>query len=528
MAQTGKRVKPSDKKKWLLLPIGLLAAAAIGFGGICAAAAGSDVIYPNTYMGDQDVGGMTRSEAAAALTPTLDAMEQSSGVRAMLDGKELEFFSFQDLGVQFDADESAASAFDAGRSGSLLSDGWNYLRARMGSKTHLIPQADSDWRSLAVDRIAQDCASEPTAPSYQLTDAGLLLTKGADGRQIDRAALRESLETAESDETGAVNVELPCTAVPAEQIDLGAVHEELASEMVNAGFDKATGTITPEHAGASFDVDEAQRMLTAAQPGETVTVPATVTLPEVTAEQLKSVLFRDVLGTYTTHVSGTSGRLSNVRLAAKRCNGAIMNSGETFNYNAIMAPYNGANGYYLAPGYVGGKTVDSYGGGVCQGSSTIYAAVLHANLEIVQRTAHGFASSYIGLGLDATVADGGPNFVFRNNTPYPIKLQMTYSNSNNLTVTILGTKTNTNYVKIISQTISTTPYKDEVVETTDLAPGVRKVEQTPYTGYLVKTFRNIYSADGKLISSTYEATSNYRARNRITLVGVGTPAEQTP
>ena len=365
MAQTGKRVKPSDKKKWLLLPIGLLAAAAIGFGGICAAAAGSDVIYPNTYMGDQDVGGMTRSEAAAALTPTLDAMEQSSGVRAMLDGEELDFFSFQDLGVQFDADESAASAFDAGRSGGLLSDGWNYLRARMGSKTHLIPQADSDWRSLAVDRIAQDCASEPTAPSYQLTDAGLLLTKGADGRQIDRAALRDSLETAESDETGAVNVELPCTAVPAEQIDLGAVHEELASEMVNAGFDKATGTITPEHAGASFDVDEAQRMLTAAQPGETVTVPATVTLPEVTAEQLKSVLFRDVLGTYTTHVSGTSGRLSNVRLAAKRCNGAIMNSGETFNYNAIMAPYNGANGYYLAPGYVGGKTVDSYGGGVC-------------------------------------------------------------------------------------------------------------------------------------------------------------------
>lgn len=66
------------------------------------------------------------------------------------------------------------------------------------------------------------------------------------------------------------------------------------------------------------------------------------------------------------------------------------------------------------------------GGGACQASSTLYAAALYANLEIVQRTTHGFASDYIGLGLDATVAQGGPEFEFRNNTMYPIKVVAEY------------------------------------------------------------------------------------------------------
>ena len=67
--------------------------------------------------------------------------------------------------------------------------------------------------------------------------------------------------------------------------------------------------------------------------------------------------------------------------------------------------------------------------------------------------------------------------------------------------------------------MSTTPFEEEIVETDELAPGERKVEQTPYTGYLVKTYRNVYAGDGTLLSSTYEATSNYKSRNRIVLVG---------
>ena len=66
-------------------------------------------------------------------------------------------------------------------------------------------------------------------------------------------------------------------------------------------------------------------------------------------------------------------------------------------------------------------------------------------------------------------------------------------------------------MKIVTELISTTPYEEELVETDTLAPGEQKVEQTPYTGYVVKTYRNVYAGDGTLLSSTYEATSRYKA-----------------
>ena len=140
----------------------------------------------------------------------------------------------------------------------------------------------------------------------------------------------------------------------------------------------------------------------------------------------------------------------------------------------------------------------------------------------MQRTNHGFASDYIGLGLDATVAEGGPEFEFRNNTDYPIKVRAEYTadgKKNYLKITILGTKVDDSYVKIKVDVLETIPFAEQVTETSELAPGERKVEQTAYTGYKVKTYRNVYSGDGKLISSTFEASSNYKARDRIVLVG---------
>lgn len=163
-----------------------------------------------------------------------------------------------------------------------------------------------------------------------------------------------------------------------------------------------------------------------------------------------------------------------VKLTASRITGYILNSGETMKYGPLVTPFTAANGYSTAPGYLQGKTVDMVGGGACQASSTLYAAALYANLEIVQRTNHGFASDYIGLGLDATVAQGGPEFEFRNNTMYPIKVIAEYYTSggkNYLKVSLLGTKVDDTYVKIKTEVLETIPFTEEIVETDELAPG---------------------------------------------------------
>lgn len=144
-----------------------------------------------------------------------------------------------------------------------------------------------------------------------------------------------------------------------------------------------------------------------------------------------------------------------------------------------------------------------------------------ANLEIDADRNHGYASDYTWPWLDATVASGGPEFEFRNNTLYPIKVQadfFTKDKKDYIKITLLGTKTDDHYVKIVTELISTTPYEEELVETDTLAPGEQKVEQTPYTGYVVKTYRNVYAATGRCSLRLMRRPSRDKSRNRIIIV----------
>ncbi|MCR5826294.1 MAG: VanW family protein [Oscillospiraceae bacterium] len=516
----------------LLLPAVLVLALLLVCAGFCIAATARDTIAPNTFVGSTDVSALTQEEAADRIAAALDAMRRENGVHALLeDGTEAIYRSYDALDVRFDADALARAAYEESHSGNPIADGWTLLRAMLGTQTDITPVPAEGWTVNAARALAEAAALEPQDFSYELDESNrLYLTKERDGRRVDAAALRAALLNSEPDENGSRSVTLQCTAIPAETGDLAAIDALLGDEMANARFDKETQTILPERMAINFDVAAAQSVLEAAEPGERVSVPTEVSEPEVTAEELRKVLFRDVLGTYTTRVGGAAGRKSNVKLTAARVNGAVLNSGEEFNYYSYTGPFSASNGYQSAPGYLHGKTVEMDGGGACQCSSTTYAAALLANMEIVARTAHGFASDYIGLGLDATVSGGGPDFIFRNNTLYPIKIKTEYSSNNYLTVTIVGTKTDKTYVKMRTNLISTTPYEEETIVDPTLAPGARVVDTTPYTGYLVDTYRQLYDADGNLISETFEARSKYNKRNRIIKVGPAAeePAVETP
>lgn len=234
-----------------------------------------------------------------------------------------------------------------------------------------------------------------------------------------------------------------------------------------------------------------RRRWTAPSPGQTVSVPAQIQLPRVTAERLRGVLFRDVLGSATTEVGGTAARISNVRLASSAFSGTVLNCGDIFSYNGTVGQRTTARGYQAAPAYVKGETVDEIGGGVCQPSSTLYLACLKSNLEITERYAHRYAPTYIEWGMDATVSWGGPDYRFTNNTDYPIKLVATYAKGY-LTVKILGTKVDDIQVKMTKEVLSDTPYETVYEEDATLAPGTESVKTTPYTGHKVKTYRNLY------------------------------------
>ena len=516
------------KKTWLIPSIAGAALAGV-FAGFCVAAGASDFIAPHTVIAGEDVGGLTRAETVWALDDALDTMRRSSGVHTLLeDGTEAAFFTYDDLGADFDADQLAEDAYRSSHSGNVLADGWNLLTATLGRTSVVAPQPEDGWESAAAERIAEATHVEAQNFSHTvLNDTTLRLTKEKSGRSTDSTALRARLSESEADASGSRTVTLPYEAIPGTAGDLAALNEELGGEGANAKYDAETKSIVPEHPALHFDVAQAQSMLDAAAPGTSVDVPAESFQPQVTAKDLEKVLFRDLLGTYTTKVGGAAGRKANVKLTAQRVNGVVLNSGETFNYYDYTGPFTGANGYQSAPGYLHGKTVEMDGGGACQCSSTLYAASLLANLEIVARTAHGFASDYIGLGMDATVSGGGPDFIFRNNTLYPIRIETVYSDNNRLTVNLYGTKTDNITVKMRTEVLSKTPFEEEIIEDPELAPGERKVEQTAYTGYSVRTYRQLYEGD-KLLSESLEARSNYKSRNRIVRVGPSAEAAEAP
>ena len=301
-------------------------------------------------------------------------------------------------------------------------------------------------------------------------------------------------------------------------LDLQTLAQELNAEPSAARYDVETGKVVDGEVGVRLDPEAAAFALEAAVPGETVQLPAEVVYPKMTAQELEAVLFRDVLSTTTTNVSGTGARKGNVKLAGAAVNGLVLNDGDVFDYNQVVGKRTVERGYGEAATYVNGETVNTVGGGICQVSSTIYLATLLANLEIVERYNHRFYPGYITLGMDATVSWGGPEFRFKNNTGYPIRIDVGYANSK-LTVTIVGTKTDDTYVKMTYDLLGTTKYETEYVETEELPWGEQRQKQNGYTGYEVVSYRNVYKGDGTLLSSNVEAKSNYKSRNQIILSG---------
>lgn len=543
----GKRLSGGAGKKPLII-IGILAAVlAAAYLGLCAYAASLDVFFPNTTINGVDVAGMTVQQAGEELGSTLPQRtmafylpltdKSGDGVTApegetLYDPEPAATVSCESLGITQDLDYTAyaQSVYDRsqGQSG-FFQGGWSFLAHlfhSQGAKGVYLEPDETVFRQ-KLSELAQTFSRPAQDTSYEVGQDSLTVTRELDGLAVTEADLEQPIREALSSEAdGAVYVD--AAILPAQALSAQDIHDAVAGSMKNAGYDAATDSITPEQAGAEFDVAEAQALLDAASPGETVEIPADIQQPHVTAAELKDVLFRDVLGQCRTHVSGTSARINNVKLSAAACNGVVLNTGDVFSYNATTGQRTTAKGYQAAPAYVGGETVDEVGGGVCQTSSTIYYACLRANLEITERYAHRYVPAYIDWGMDATVSWGGPDYKFTNNTDYPIKIVATYSGGY-LTVKILGTNVDGTYVKMTNEVLSKTNWETVYKDDETLPAGTEKVTTTPYTGYKVKSYRNVYSADGKLISSTYEATSDYKVRNKVISRGPALPEQpETP
>ena len=518
--------KKAKKKKHTGLLIGGLGATLVAIACviICVVAANMQTVFGGVSVLGVDMGGMTPEQAEKAWAEHAQAAYDRACIDLTVDGESVCTLSLGELGVSVTDPEASRTAWNACHSGRFFRDGYHLVYSWFAPRT-LVPGR------LDVDRVALKTAVETNVSQLDFTvvdgayelmkdgpqGEGLYLTKPRDGKLIDTDKLTKDLrENLESGDLSGVACDY--RQQNAAQIDVQKIYDELHGPVVGARYDHSTGEPTRSHVGVEFDVTAVQAQLDAQSEGSTFLAEAQVEFPEVSTEELEQCMFRDVLGTYTTKVTGSASRIGNVKLAAQNCNGRVYNPGDEFWYNATVGQRTRERGFGEAPAYLLGQTVMEVGGGICQVSSTLYYATLLANLRIVQRYAHQFAPGYITWGCDATVSWNGPDYAFANNTAYPIKIVSAWNN-NNLTMTILGTKVDDTYVKMESYTRSSTPYQVEYRYNEALVGQEDVTIQTAYTGYLVETYRCVYDGNDNLLSRTYEAKSNYDKRDAIIETG---------
>lgn len=532
----GKRAAPvkSEKKNRTGLVIGIVAAVLVlAYAGLCAAAQTlyAHAAFPGTSVLGLDVSRLSAQQAEQLWTEQGEALLQKTAVTLTRDGADIASVSLSDLGVTvlptYVSRAAGCDVQDRGWGGtveSFLRGGWRFA-ASLFAAEDVTPQLDVDPEKLtaACDHIADTVGCTLVDGSYRLAEGeGLYITKPADGEKLDAAALESALRQ-QLDSRDLSPVACTYTQRAAQPLDIQALHDEISGTMAAAICDKSTGKPTQSRVGVQFDVAAVQAQLDAAAPGAEFLADAQVQFPPAATEELEQAMFRDVIGTCTTTCAGPWGRRQNIKLASAAINGRIYNPGEEFWYNATVGQRTEARGFQPAAAYSGGKTVTSIGGGICQVSSTLYYATLMADLKIVLRYAHMFDPGYMPVtGCDATVSWGGPDFAFRNSTDYPIKITTSYNDeTNQLTITLLGTKTDDHYVEMTNQFLSYSERKTVYQESESIAPGTTEVEQYGHNGYAVQTYRNVYAGDGTLLRSTKEAYSDYDRADKIILVAPG-------
>jgi len=301
---------------------------------------------------------------------------------------------------------------------------------------------------------------------------------------------------------------------------------DMNQDAINYGLKRENGvfSITDGQNGVAVDVAKSADEIVSyiednwTQNDTSLELAASVVEPEGTKEQLERV--KDVLGTYTTDFSSSSaGRAQNVRNGASKINGHVLYPGEQFSVYEAVNPFTAENGYELAGSYENGTTVQTYGGGICQVSTTLYNAVIRAELSIDERFCHSMIVSYVQPSMDAAIAGTYKDLKFTNNYDFPVYIEG-YTNGGQITFTVYGEETRPANREVIfeSETTSTTEPETKFVASDSQPIGYVNTDQNAHTGYTAKLWK-VVKENGVEVSRDAFNNSTYNASPKIITVG---------
>lgn len=448
-------------KKWIRRgSFGVLLLMCTLMSGIVVQAKGEDTVKNGIFAGEIDLSGKTKDEATAAVEAYIEGLKPVEVTLIAAQDKEV-VVTAQDLGIVWANPGLVDEAMELGTHGNVIE---RYKALKDLEHENKVFEIELDFDIQAISNILTEKCSKydqkAVNVSLKRTDGQFEVVEGRTGYLLD----------------------------------------------VETSIDEVYGYLTGEwdHKPCRIALDIA------------------VDEPKGSAGELEQV--KDILGSFTTSYS-TSGkaRSANVQNGCELINGITLYPGEEFSTYEAVSPFSEKNGYYMAGSYLNGKVVDSLGGGICQVSTTLYNAVLRAELEVTERHNHSMIVSYVDPSADAAIAESaGKDFKFVNNTDAPIYIEGITENKK-LTFQIYGKETRASNRQV--------RYESEVLEVINPPADIIYADASQPIGYIVKDSAHIgYKAklwkvvteDGVEVSRTQVNSSSYKMVPRSATVGTAT------
>lgn len=481
------------------------------------------------------VSGKDKVEVKEILSEKIEA-KKTEDLVVKLDAKTEEgaeykgVISFEQLQLNYKLDEAIEKAYNIGRDSNIFVNNFNIVKTFFAKNNIEIPyEYNEEELNKQIDTINGQIPGAVIESSYDIDEdkKELVITKGKEGLEVDPELLKQEVENEiKNVESSKKEINLSTKNKEPNQINLDKIYSEIHTEPQNAYYTQNPFTLYPHVDGIDFAIsmEEAKKILE--ENKEEYIIPLKITHPEITTDKIGSEGFPDLLAEFSTNYNpGAKDRTTNLRLASNKINNTVVLPGETFSYNKVVGKRTTEAGYKEAPSYAGGKVVNDIGGGICQITSTLYNAVVLANLDIVSRSNHQFVPSYVKAGRDATVVYGAIDFKFKNTRKYPIKIKSTVSGGV-ARVQIYGMKEETEYeVKIETKITGSIPMKTVYEDDPTLEKGQEKVEQKGHNGTYSEAYKVVY-LNGKVVSRTLLSKDKYNQMS--TIIKRGTKGVEAP
>lgn len=435
----------------------------------------------------------------------------------------------EEIEYKYDVDGAILEAYNVGRDGNLFKNNYSILGTTLfNKKINFEYSYNENLLNDFINNLNSELPGVVVEPSYYIEDKNLIISRGKDGIEVDRESLKKSI----IDSINKRNIEeimqdnysqtldIPVKDVKAKDIDIDKIHEEIYREPKDAYFETDPYQIFVDVDGVDFGVSiEEAKEIISKESKEDYSIPLKITKAEKTIQDLGKEAFPYTISKFSTKYDASNiNRSTNLEIAARKINGKVLMPGEVFSFNTVVGKRTIEEGYKDAKIYADGGVVDGLAGGICQISSTLYNAVLFANLEIVERKNHSYPASYIQVGRDATVVYGTKDFQFRNSRSYPIKLEASVKNGVAEFI-IYGVQEAEEYeIKILPVTTGTIPYGTTYVQDPSLAPGQQVVSQSGHLGYRVTTYIE-KRLNGEVVSKDILSNDTYSPMQTIIRVG---------